>query len=247
MYTVVFIRHGQSAWNLENRFTGWVDVDLSEQGVAEADEAAKLLIAEGFDFDLCYTSYLKRAIKTLHQIQDRMDLLWLPVLKSWRLNERFYGGLQGLNKTETAKKYGEEQVHIWRRSFDVPPPAIDPVDPMFPGNQPRYADIPKAELPLAESLKETIARVLPFWNAEVAPAIKAGRKILLAAHGNSIRALVKHLDEVSEKDILELNIPTGVPLVYTLDADLKPLGRRYLGDADAVAAKAAAVANQGKA
>lgn len=244
MYTIVFLRHGQSTWNLENRFTGWTDVDLSEEGRREALEGARLLQAEGFDFDLCYTSYLRRAVKTLDLVLDAMDLMWLPVLKSWRLNERHYGALQGLNKAETAAKYGDEQVFVWRRSYDTPPPALEPGDPRHPGLERRYAGIPAGELPLCESLKDTVARVMPFWHDELAPAIRTGRRILVAAHGNSLRAIVKYLDQISDQDIAQLNIPTGVPLVYTLDAELRPLGSRYLGDAAEVEARAKAVAQQ---
>lgn len=247
MHTLVLLRHGQSAWNLENRFTGWTDVGLTEQGKAEAAAAAALLTDGGYDFDACLTSVLSRAVKTLDIVLDGMDRLWLPVTKSWRLNERHYGALQGLNKAEMAAKYGEEQVFVWRRSFDTRPPELDPDDPRFPGHDRRYAGLTDAELPRTECLKDTVARVLPFWNDTMAPAIKAGTRLLVAAHGNSIRALVKYLDAVSDADITELNIPTGVPLVYELDDGLKPLRHFYLGDPDAIAKSVAAVAAQGKA
>ncbi|MCA1945242.1 MAG: 2,3-diphosphoglycerate-dependent phosphoglycerate mutase [Desulfovibrio sp.] len=246
MFTLVLVRHGESVWNLENRFTGWTDVGLTDKGRQEAQDAARLLKDGGYMFDVCYTSYLRRAIETLHLIQSEMDILWLPVFKSWRLNERHYGALQGLNKSEMAAQFGEEQVFIWRRSYDTPPPALTPDDPRHPGKDPRYAALSPEELPLTESLKLTVARVLPYWEAELAPAIRAGRRLLVAAHGNSIRALVKHLDRMSDEAIAGLNIPTGVPLVYELDESLTPLRHFYLGDADAVAAKQAAVASQGK-
>ncbi len=246
MYKVVFIRHGQSAWNLENRFTGWTDVDLTDLGRQEAREGAELLRKEGFDFDVCYTSYLRRAVKTLDIVLDVMDLMWLPVFKHWELNERHYGALQGLNKAETAEKYGDEQVFVWRRSYDTPPPSLEPSDPRFPGNERRYADIPAERLPLAESLKDTVARVLPFWHEILAPEILSGRRVLVSAHGNSLRAIVKYLDNMEDDAIAKLNIPTGVPLVYELDKKLKPLGHHYLGDQEAVAAKAKAVADQAK-
>lgn len=246
MFTLVLVRHGESVWNLENRFTGWTDVGLTDKGRQEAQDAARLLKDGGYMFDVCYTSYLRRAIETLHLIQSEMDTLWLPVFKSWRLNERHYGALQGLNKSEMAAQFGEEQVFIWRRSYDTPPPALTPEDPRHPGKDPRYAALTPEELPLTESLKLTVARVLPYWEAELAPAIRAGRRLLVAAHGNSIRALVKHLDRMSDEAIAGLNIPTGVPLVYELDESLTPLRHFYLGDADAVAAKQAAVASQGK-
>lgn len=246
-YTLVLLRHGQSTWNLENRFTGWTDVDLTPQGEAEATEAGRLLAAEGFDFDFCYTSLQKRAIRTQWLALDAMDRLWLPVEKDWRLNERHYGALQGLNKSEMAAQYGEEQIFIWRRSYDVPPPPLDRTDERFPGNDRRYAHLSEAQLPATESLKETVARVVPYWQQSIAPRILEGQRVFITAHGNSLRALVKHLDGLSEEAITQLNIPTGVPLVYTLDANLKPLSKRYLGDAEAIAAAAAAVANQGKA
>lgn len=247
MYKLVLVRHGQSTWNLENRFTGWTDVDLSDVGLVEAREAGKTLKSEGFRFDAVYTSVLKRAIRTAWTILDEMDLMYLPLTPDWRLNERHYGALQGLNKGETAAKFGDEQVKIWRRSYDVPPPPLTPDDERYPGRDPRYAHLAPAELPLTESLKETVARVLPFWNEVLAPRIKAGQRLLVAAHGNSLRAMVKYLDNMTNQAILELNIPTGVPLLYELDANLKPIGRRYLGDPEAIAKAAAAVANQGKA
>jgi 2,3-bisphosphoglycerate-dependent phosphoglycerate mutase len=248
MHQLVLIRHGESTWNLENRFTGWTDVDLTETGIEQAKNAGKLLKAEGYDFDVAYTSVLKRATRTLWHALDEMDRTWLPVVNSWRLNERHYGALQGLNKAETAKKYGDEQVLAWRRSYDTPPPPLDPNDPRSERGDPRYARLlPDQQVPLTECLKDTVARVLPFWNEAMAPAIKAGKRIVVAAHGNSIRALVKYLDDVSDSDIVGLNIPNGIPLVYELDADLKPLSHHYLGDSEAVARAAAAVAAQGKA
>jgi 2,3-bisphosphoglycerate-dependent phosphoglycerate mutase len=247
MHKVVLLRHGESEWNRENRFTGWVDVDLSERGRAEAKAAAEILKSEGYTFDQAYCSVLKRAIRTLWIVLDEMALMWIPVERSWRLNERHYGALQGLNKTEMAAKFGEAQVKIWRRSYDTPPPALAKTDPRFPGNDPRYRTLSPSELPLTECLKDTVARFLPYWHGAIAPAIRSGRKVIIAAHGNSLRALVKYLDEVSEQDIVELNIPTGVPLVYELDADLKPLQHYYLGDQAAVEAAMQAVANQGKA
>ena len=246
MKRVVLLRHGESIWNKENRFTGWTDVDLSEKGIAEAHEAGQVLRREGYVFDVAYTSVLKRAIKTLNTVLDQMDQLWLPVERSWRLNERHYGGLQGLNKSETADKFGEAQVKIWRRSYDVPPPALEKSDPRYPGNDPRYKLLTAEELPLTECLKDTVARFLPYWHQTIAPAIQAGQRVLIAAHGNSLRALVKYLDNISEKDILELNIPTGMPLVYELDDDLKPLKHYYLGDPEKVKAAMEAVAAQGK-
>ena len=247
MYQVVFIRHGESEWNKANRFTGWTDVPLSEKGAAEAREAGKLLKKEGFVFDLAFTSVLKRAVKTLWMVLDEMDLVWIPIIHSWRLNERHYGALQGLNKAETAEKYGDEQVKIWRRSYDTPPPPLEKDDERHPGKDPRYAALAPSELPGGECLADTVARAQPYWEGTIVPEIKAGKKIVVAAHGNSLRALVKYLDNISEKDILELNIPTGVPLLYELDANMKPLNRRYLGDQEAIAAAQAAVANQGKA
>ena len=247
MHKLVLIRHGESTWNLENRFTGWTDVDLPPTGVSQAMSAGKLLKAEGYEFDLCYTSVLKRAIHTLWYALDEMDRTWLPVQKSWRLNERHYGALQGLNKGETAQKYGDEQVLVWRRSYDAPPPALEAGDPRCERGDRRYADLDPAQVPLTECLKDTVARVLPFWNDTMAPAIRSGQRILVAAHGNSIRALVKYLDNISDGDIVGLNIPNGIPLVYELDADLKPIRHYYLGDAEAAARAAAAVASQGKA
>lgn len=242
---LVLLRHGESDWNLQNRFTGWTDVDLSEKGVQEAHESARLLREEGFTFDLAYTSVLKRAIRTLNFVLDDMDLAWIPVEKTWRLNERHYGALQGLNKEETAKKYGEAQVKAWRRSFATPPPPLDPNDERSAHKDPRYASLKPEEIPPGESLKDTIARMMPCWNKQIAPSVTAGTRVIVAAHGNSLRALVMHLDKMSEAEILEFNIPTGVPLVYDLDEALRPRGRRYLGDAAAVAARAAAVAAQG--
>ena len=247
MYKLVLIRHGESTWNLENRFTGWTDVDLTPTGVEQAQQAGRLLKAEGYDFDIAYTSVLKRAIRTLHLALDEMDRLWLPTVKHWRLNERHYGALQGLNKAETAQKHGDAQVLVWRRSYDTPPPALEPTDPRSERGDPRYARLQPGEVPLTECLKDTVARVLPFWNESMAPAILAGKRIVVSAHGNSIRALVKHLDNISETDIVELNIPNGIPLVYELDAGLKPIRSYYLGDAAAAAKAAAAVASQGKA
>lgn len=247
MYKIVLLRHGESEWNKENRFTGWTDVDLSEKGVAEAAAGGKLMKDAGFEFDLAYTSVLKRAIRTLNLALEQMDLLWIPVFKTWRLNERHYGALQGLNKAETAKKYGDDQVLIWRRSYDIQPPALTADDERFPGKDRRYADLSTDQLPLAECLKDTVARFLPFWHETVAPAIKSGKKIIIAAHGNSLRALVKYLDNIPEDEIVELNIPTGVPLVYELDEDLKPIKHYYLGDPEEAKRKAEAVANQGKA
>jgi 2,3-bisphosphoglycerate-dependent phosphoglycerate mutase len=247
MYTLVVLRHGESTWNRENRFTGWVDVDLSEAGVREAHGAADLLRAAGYTFDLVFTSLLKRAIRTAWIVQDDLDLLWLPVERSWRLNERHYGRLTGLNKAETAAQFGEEQVHRWRRSYDIPPPPFEPGDPNNPVNDRRYDDLAPEERPLTECLKDTEARFLPYWFERIVPAIRAGRRILIAAHGNSLRALIKHLDRVPDEVIPDLNIPTGIPLVYELDGDLRPLRHFYLGDQAAVAAKMAAVAAQGKA
>ena len=241
---LLLLRHGQSIWNLENLFTGWVDVDLSEQGRQEAQEAGRLLKAEGIAFDIAFTSVLKRAIRTLWMALDEMDMMWLPVERTWRLNERHYGSLQGLNKTQTVAKHGADQVKVWRRSYDIPPPPLPQSDPGHPRFDRRYASVPAGEMPSAESLKDTLARVLPFWNARIAPELLAGRNVLVAAHGNSLRAIVKMLDGMSDADIVELNIPTGVPLLYTLDAQLKPLSSRYLGDAEAVKARADAVAKQ---
>jgi 2,3-bisphosphoglycerate-dependent phosphoglycerate mutase len=246
MQKLVLLRHGESKWNEENRFTGWTDVDLSEKGRAEAKEAGAVLQAGGYTFDVAYTSVLKRAIRTLWTVLDHMDLMWIPVHRSWRLNERHYGALQGLNKAETAAKFGEQQVKIWRRSYDIPPPELTPDDERYPGRDPRYRSLSKTELPLTECLKDTVARFLPYWHGTIAPAIQEGQKVLIAAHGNSLRALVKYLDGVSEQDIVELNIPTGMPLVYELDERLKPLNRYYLGDPQKVKAAMEAVAAQGK-
>jgi len=246
MYKLVLIRHGESTWNLENRFTGWTDVPLTETGIAQAQEAGRLLKAEGYEFDVAYTSVLKRATHTLWHCLDQMDRTWLPVVHSWRLNERHYGALQGLNKAETAKQYGDDQVLVWRRSYDTPPPALEPTDPRSERSDPRYAKQSAEQIPLTECLKDTVARVLPFWNEAMAPAIKAGKRVVLAAHGNSIRALVKYLDNISDDAIVGLNIPNGIPLVYELDENLKPLRHYYLGDAEAAAQAAAAVAAQGQ-
>lgn len=245
MYKLVLIRHGESQWNKENRFTGWKDVDLSEKGVEEAHAAGKLLKAEGFTFDEAYTSVLKRAIRTLWIGLDEMDLMWIPQTKSWKLNERHYGGLQGLDKAETAAKYGDDQVKIWRRSYDIPPPELDPSDERYLGNDPRYSGI--KDFPKTECLKDTVERVVPYWTSEIAPKIKAGKRLIIAAHGNSLRALVKYLDGIADDEIVNLNIPTGVPLVYELDADLSPIKSYYLGDQAAIKAAQDAVANQGKA
>jgi 2,3-bisphosphoglycerate-dependent phosphoglycerate mutase len=244
MSTLVLLRHGQSTWNLENRFTGWTDVDLSEQGRAESHRAGQQLAGAGFDFDLAFTSVLKRAIRTLWIALDEMDLLWLPVERHWRLNERHYGALQGLNKAEMAERYGAEQVHLWRRSFAVPPPALSLDDPRHPRFDRRYARVEAAHLPASESLKDTLERVLPCWHEVIVPQLRQGAKVLIAAHGNSLRALVKHLDRISDDDIPALNIPTGIPLVYELDENLQVFERRYLGDPEAVAAAAEAVARQ---
>ena len=246
MYKLVLIRHGESTWNLENRFTGWTDVDLTPTGVEQAKNAGRLLKAEGYEFDVAYTSVLKRATRTLWHVLDEMDRTWLPVVHQWRLNERHYGALQGLNKSDTAKQYGEAQVLAWRRSYDTPPPALDASDPRCERHDPRYIKLQPDQIPLTECLKDTVARVMPAWNESLAPAIKAGKRLVLAAHGNSIRALVKYLDNISDEEIVDLNIPNGVPLVYELDHDLKPIRHYYLGDAQAVAAAAAAVASQGK-
>jgi len=243
---LVLIRHGESTWNKENRFTGWTDVELSDKGRQEALEGGRVLKAEGYTFDVAYTSVLRRAIHTLWTVLDEMELAWIPVHRSWRLNERHYGALQGLNKAETAAKFGEDQVKIWRRSYDIPPPPLTPDDERYPGHDPRYRGLTAAELPLTECLKDTVARFLPLWHETIAPAIKSGQKVLIAAHGNSLRALVKYLDNIPEKDIVELNIPTGMPLVYELDDDLKALNRYYLGDPEKVKAAMDAVAAQGK-
>jgi 2,3-bisphosphoglycerate-dependent phosphoglycerate mutase len=246
MKKLVLIRHGESDWNRENRFTGWTDVDLSEKGLAEAHEGGRILKAEGYVFDVAHTSVLKRAIRTLWIVLDEMDLMWIPAHRTWRLNERHYGALQGLNKAETADKFGEAQVKIWRRSYDVPPPPLEPSDPRYPGHDPRYEKLTAAELPLTECLKDTVARFLPYWHETVAPAVKRGERVLVAAHGNSLRALVKYLDNISDDEIVGLNIPTGVPLVYELDDDLKPIRHYYLGDQDKIQAAMDAVAAQGK-
>ncbi|MQA29142.1 MAG: 2,3-diphosphoglycerate-dependent phosphoglycerate mutase [Luteitalea sp.] len=246
MYKVVLLRHGESTWNRENRFTGWTDVDLSDRGAAEAQEAGRLLREGGYVFDIAYTSVLKRAIKTLGFVLDELDLLWIPVVKSWRLNERHYGALQGLNKAETAARHGDAQVKIWRRSYDIPPPALAPDDERHPHRDPRYVALPVADLPLTESLKDTVARFLPYWHETIAPTIASGSRVIIAAHGNSLRALVKYLDNVPEREIVELNIPTGIPLVYELDETLRPVRHYYLGDPQKAAAAAAAVANQTK-
>jgi 2,3-bisphosphoglycerate-dependent phosphoglycerate mutase len=244
MHRLVLLRHGESTWNKENRFTGWKDVDLSDKGREEAAEAGRLMAAEKYEFDVAHTSVLKRAIRTLWIALDEMDMMWLPVQNSWRLNERHYGALQGLNKAETAAKHGDAQVQIWRRSYDIPPPPLTQDDPDHPSHERRYASISPKELPLGESLKDTVERFLPYWHAMIAPEIKAGKRVLIAAHGNSLRALVKYLDNISDPDIVGLNIPTGIPLVYLLNEDLKPLQKYYLGDQDAAQQRAA---NQGKA
>ena len=247
MHKLVLLRHGESDWNRENRFTGWTDVDLSTRGDEEARSGGRLLKAEGDDFDLAFTSMLRRAIKTLWLSLEEMDRMWIPVEHSWRLNERHYGALQGLNKAETAAKFGEQQVLVWRRSYDTPPPALEKDDPRFPGGDPRYAGLQADELPLTECLKDTVARVMPYWNGSIAPAIRSGKRVIVAAHGNSIRAMVKYLDGVSDSDIVGLNVPTAIPLVYELDDTLKPLRHYYLGDQDEVAKRIAAVSSQGKA
>ena len=246
MYKIVFMRHGESTWNLDNRFTGWTDVDLTEKGIAEARQAGKILKEAGFTFDLAYTSVLKRAIRTLWLTLDEMDLMWIPIKNDWRLNERHYGALQGLNKAETAAKYGNEQVLVWRRSYDTPPMPLAPDDPRTSYNDPRYAHLKKEQIPLTECLKDTVARVMPAWDDSIARDIRAGKKILISAHGNSLRALIKSLDGISDEDIVGLNIPNGQPLVYELDADLKPIKSYYLGDKEAIEAAMKAVASQGK-
>ena len=247
MLRLVLLRHGESSWNKENRFTGWTDVDLSDKGREEAREAGRLMSAEKYEFDVAYTSVLKRAIRTLWIALDELDMMWIPVYRAWRLNERHYGGLQGLNKAETAAKYGDDQVKIWRRSYDTPPPPLTYEDPRHPSHDRRYADLKRGEIPLTESLKDTVARFLPHWHEVIAPDIKAGKRVLIVAHGNSLRALVKYLENIPDDKIVELNIPTGIPLVYSLNEDLKPLTKYYLGDQAAAEAKAAAVANQAKA
>jgi 2,3-bisphosphoglycerate-dependent phosphoglycerate mutase len=244
MMKLVLLRHGESTWNRENLYTGWTDVDLSEKGTAEAHDAGKLLREGGYVFDVAYTSVLKRAIRTLWIALDELDQMWIPVINSWRLNERHYGALQGLNKAQTAEQYGEAQVKIWRRSYDVRPPALTLEDPRYPGNDPRYAGLAKSDLPLAECLKDTVARFLPYWHETIAPAMRSGKRVIIAAHGNSLRALVKYLDTISDAEIVELNIPTGIPLVYELDDALKPIRHYYLGDPEAAAKAAAAVAAQ---
>ncbi|HOY26122.1 MAG TPA: 2,3-diphosphoglycerate-dependent phosphoglycerate mutase [Mesotoga sp.] len=247
MMKLVVVRHGESTWNKENRFTGWTDVDLSEKGKEEAKKAGEILKAEGFEFDLAYTSVLKRAIRTLWYVLDEMDLMWIPVIRDWRLNERHYGALQGLNKAETAARHGEEQVKIWRRSYDIQPPALEESDERFPGRDPRYGNLTADQLPKTECLKDTVARFLPLWKNEISSDIKSGKKVLVVAHGNSLRALVKYLDNIPDDEIVGLNIPTGIPLVYELDDDLKPIKHYYLGDPEEIARAQQAVANQGKA
>ncbi len=247
MMKLVVVRHGESTWNKENRFTGWTDVDLSEKGKEEAKKAGEILKAEGFEFDLAYTSVLKRAIRTLWYVLDEMDLMWIPVIRDWRLNERHYGALQGLNKAETAARHGEEQVKIWRRSYDIQPPALEESDERFPGRDPRYGNLTADQLPKTECLKDTVARFLPLWKNEISSDIKSGKKVLVVAHGNSLRALVKYLDNIPDDEIVGLNIPTGIPLVYELDDDLKPIKPYYLGDPEEIAKAQQAVANQGKA
>ena len=246
-HKIVLVRHGESEWNKENRFTGWTDVDLSGKGIEEAKSAGEILKSEGFIFDMAFTSVLKRAIRTLWLTLDELNLMWIPVERAWELNERHYGSLQGLNKAETAAKYGEEQVKIWRRSYDIQPPALEKTDPRFPGNDPRYKGLSESELPDTECLKDTVKRVVPFWEERIAPLIENGKRIIIVAHGNSLRALVKHLDKIPDDEIVELNIPTGTPLVYELDEKLIPLNHYYLGNAEEIARKAAAVANQAKA
>lgn len=247
MYTIVLLRHGESTWNKENRFTGWTDVDLSEKGIEEAKEAARLLIKDGFTFDIAFTSVLKRGIRTLWIVLDKMDLMWIPVYRSWRLNERHYGALQGFYKAKMAVEVGEEQVLIWRRSYDIPPPALKTSDPRYPGNDRRYKELTAEEIPLTECLKDTVERVLPFWHETIVPIIKLGKRVLISAHGNSLRALVKYLDNVPEEEIVELNIPTGIPLIYELDDELKPMNHYYLGDTEKIEEAIKAVADQGKA
>ena len=247
MYKVVLLRHGESTWNKENRFTGWTDVDLSEKGIQEATEAAKLLKEGGYTFDIAFTSVLKRGIRTLWIVLDEMDLMWIPIYRSWRLNERHYGALQGFFKAKMATEVGEEQVLIWRRSYDIPPPALKTSDPRYPGNEAKYADLSPDEIPLTECLKDTVARVLPYWHDVITPTIKSGKKILISAHGNSLRALVKYLDNMPDEEVVKLNIPTGVPLIYELDDDLKPITHYYLGDQEEIEKAIEAVASQGKA
>jgi 2,3-bisphosphoglycerate-dependent phosphoglycerate mutase len=247
MYKLVMVRHGESTWNLENRFTGWTDVPLTDTGVEQARAAGRLLKAGGYDFDVAYTSVLKRAVWTLWHCLDELDRTWLPVVHAWRLNERHYGALQGLNKADTAREYGDEQVLLWRRSYDIPPPALKPDDPRSERSDVRYARLRPEDIPLTECLKDTVARVMPFWNDSIAPAVRSGRRVLVSAHGNSMRALVKYLDGIGDEEIVGLNIPNGIPLVYELDAQLRPIRSYYLGDAEAAARAAAAVAAQGKA
>ncbi len=246
MHRLVLLRHGESVWNRENRFTGWTDVDLTEQGRTEARSAGGRLKEAGFSFDAAFTSVLKRAIRTLWIVLDEMDLMWVPVFYSWRLNERMYGALQGLNKAETAKKYGEEQVHLWRRSYDVRPDPLEPADPRYPGNDPRYADLKPGDLPTTESLKDTIERFLPYWHDTIAPAVRSGRRVIISAHGNSLRGLVKYLDHIPDQEIAGLNIPTGIPLIYELDDNLNSLNHYYLADAEELHRATAAVERQGK-
>jgi len=244
---LVLLRHGESIWNKENRFTGWTDVDLSRKGIEEARKAGQLLKEKGYTFDVAFTSVLKRAIRTLWIVLDEMDLMWIPVYRSWRLNERHYGALQGLNKAEMAAKYGEKQVLIWRRSYDIRPPSLEETDERYPGNDPIYRELDKKDIPLTECLKDTVERFLPYWHEVLAPTIKSGKRVIISAHGNSLRALVKYLDHISDEDIVELNIPTGIPLVYELDGELKPIKSYYLGDPEEVARATEAVARQGKA
>jgi len=246
-YKLVLVRHGESLWNQQNLFTGWTDVDLSDKGVKEAHEGGVSLKEQGYEFDVAFTSVLKRAIKTLNIVQEEIDQLWIPVVRSWRLNERHYGALQGLNKSQTAEKHGEEQVLIWRRAYDIAPPPLSEDDEMYPGKQRRYQSLKPEELPRTECLKDTVARVLPFWQSDIAPAITSGKRVIVVAHGNSLRALIKYLDNISDSEIVSLNLPTGIPLVYELDAELKPVKHYYLADDATVAAALAAVANQGKA
>ncbi|HID71525.1 MAG TPA: 2,3-diphosphoglycerate-dependent phosphoglycerate mutase [Thermoplasmata archaeon] len=246
-YTLVMLRHGESQWNKENRFTGWTDVDLSEKGIEEAKRAGSFLKEEGLVFDIAFTSYLKKAIRTLWLVLDVLDLMWIPVEKSWRLNERHYGALQGLNKAEMAARYGEEQVLLWRRSYDVRPPLLEKSDPRYPGNDPKYKDVEEDYLPLGESLKDTMARVIPYWHEKIAPAVKSGKRVLIVAHGNSLRALVKYLEDLSPEEVLTLNIPTAIPYIYELDQELRPLSSRYLGDPELVKKAVEAVEKQGRA
>ncbi len=246
MYKLVLLRHGESTWNKENRFTGWTDVDLSEKGVEEAKQSGQILKKEGYIFDIAFTSVLKRAIRSLWIVLDEMDLMWIPVYRSWRLNERHYGALQGLNKAETAQKFGEEQVLIWRRSYDTPPPKLDKTDERYPGNDPKYKDLNEKDIPLMECLKDTVERFLPYWHEEIVPTIKSGKRVIISAHGNSLRALVKYLDNIPDEEIVKLNIPTGIPLVYELSEDLKPLKHYYLGSDEEINKAMQSVANQGK-